>query len=183
MIQFLQFIFNHSISAGYFPDALKHARMIFLPKSNKSQYFILNYRRILLQYVHGKLLDKTLNNRLTRLLELHGRTTNRRYRGTHTALFLFHETITNNINSRHTTDIIFRDVEKAFDKVWHTGLKYKILQIGLHSFFTRTLCDYLSERTCSHHKDRRLHRTHFPTEQRNTLGSMSITNIVQLLYP
>lgn len=27
--------------------------------------------------------------------------------------------------------MVLRDVEKAFDKVWHSGLKYKIVQLGL----------------------------------------------------
>ena len=48
---------------------------------------------------------------------------------------------------KNSTDIILRDVEKAFDKVWHTGLKYKILQKELHTCFTRTLCDYLTDKT------------------------------------
>ena len=153
MIQFQLFIFNLSISAGVFPDALNHAR-IFPPKSNKCQYFIQNYRPIPLLNVHGNLLDKILNNRKTRLLELHVLTNDRQHGfrrcgGTHPTLALFHETINNNMNNRHTTDIIHRDVEKAFDKVCHTGLIYKISQIGLHTCFTRTLCDYFTDRTAT----------------------------------
>ena len=61
MIQYLLYIFNRSISAGYFPDSLKHAWMIFIPKGNKSEYNIKNYRPISLLDIHGKagkLLDK-----------------------------------------------------------------------------------------------------------------------------
>ena len=39
-----------------------------------------------------------------------------------------------------------RDVAKAFDKVWHVGLKHKLLSLGLHDCFFRTLCDYLDDR-------------------------------------
>ena len=37
----------------------------------------------------------------------------------------------------------FLDVEKAFDNVWHNGLRYKILQLGLPTKMTRWLSDFL----------------------------------------
>ena len=37
-------------------------------------------------------------------------------RGTHTALAIFHETISNAINSKHAVDIVLRDVEKQLAK-------------------------------------------------------------------
>ena len=40
-----------------------------------------------------------------------------------------------------------RDVTKAFDKVWRTGLKHKIHQLGIHTCFTRTLVNYITNRT------------------------------------
>ena len=154
MFQYLLYIFNQSISAGYFPDYLKHARMIFIPKGNKSQYNIKNYRPISLFDIPGKLLNNILTNRLTRQLELIGHTNDRQHsfrknRGTHTTLAIFHETISNAINSKHAVDTVLRDVEKAFDKVWHTGLKYKILNLGLHTCFARILCDYITDRTAT----------------------------------
>ena len=37
----------------------------------------------------------------------------------------------------------FFDVEKAFDNVWHNGLRYKIFQLGLPKKVTRWLSDFL----------------------------------------
>ena len=37
----------------------------------------------------------------------------------------------------------FLDVEKAFDNVWHNGLRYKIFQLGLSTKMTRSLSDFL----------------------------------------
>ena len=37
----------------------------------------------------------------------------------------------------------FLDVEKAFDNVWHNGLKYKIFQLDLPTKMTRWLSDFL----------------------------------------
>ena len=154
MIHYLLYIFNHSISAGYFPDSLKHAIMIFLPKPNTSQHQVQNYRPISLLDIHGKLLDKILNNRLYEHLSIHNIHNTRqhgfrKHRGTNTALATFHETLAIHLAQRHTTDIVLRDVTKAFDKVWHTGLQYKIIQLNLHSSFTKTLSDYLTDRTAS----------------------------------
>ena len=38
---------------------------------------------------------------------------------------------------------------KAFDKIWHTGLKYKLTELGLHDCYQRILCDYLVDRTAT----------------------------------
>ena len=40
----------------------------------------------------------------------------------------------------------FIDVEKAFDNVWHDGLRYKIYQVDLPTKLCRWLSDFLVER-------------------------------------
>lgn len=151
MKQYLLYIFNHSISAGYFPDSFKIAHMIFLPKPSSNQSQVKNYRPISLLDVHGKLLDKILNTRLTNHLETNNITNPRqhgfrKFRGTHTALATFNDTIAKNLAIDNKVDVVLRDVTKAFDKVWHTGLKTKLIRLNLHPCFTKTLCDYLSDR-------------------------------------
>ena len=154
MKKYLLYIFNHAISAGYFPDSLKHATLIFIPKPGTSQLNVKNFRPISLLDTHSKLLDKILNNRLYDFLDLHDRLNPRQHgfrphRGTHTALATFQETIANNLADKNNIDIVLRDVSKAFDKVWLNGLKYKIIQLHLHSSFIRTLIDFLTDRTAS----------------------------------
>jgi len=154
MKQYLLYIFNHSLSLGYFPRKFKHAHMIFLPKPNTSQKQVQNYRPISLLEVHGKLLDKILNKRLTTHLtdnnlyniRQHGF---RQHRGTHTALATLHEKLHSNTLRNFHTDIVMRDVTKAFDKVWHTGLKCKLTQLHLHPCLTKTLSSFLHNRTAS----------------------------------
>jgi len=147
-------IFNNALSAGYFPEKLKYAHMIFLPKTQTSQHLVQNYRPISLLDIQGKLLDKILNRRLTKHLDsnnLHNPRQHgfRRDRGTHTALATYHETITGLLAEGHKIDVILRDVTKAFDKVWHLGLKFKINRLDLHLNFKRILCDFLTDRTAS----------------------------------
>lgn len=151
MKQHLTHIFNQTLSLGYFPKAFKIATMIFIPKSNTSQYNITNYRPISLLNVEGKLLDKIINTRLTQQLEDNSYTSDkqhgfRKHRGTHTALALFHETLSLATTQKLCTDIILRDVTKAFDRVWHIGLKYKLTQTNLHPCYIRILSDYLTDR-------------------------------------
>ena len=42
--------------------------------------------------------------------------------------------------------IVLRDVSKAFDKVWHPGLKYKLLNLNLPPLAETLLCNLLDER-------------------------------------
>ena len=151
MLQYLCYIFNHSLSAGYFPDSLKIATLIFIPKGSKSQQDIKNYRPISLLEIHGKILDRTLQRRLYNHLEEHNLINPkqhgfRQFRGTATALAILHEKIAIHSALKQKIDIVLRDVSKAFDKVWHTGLKHKLTQLNTHPLFIRILCNFLNNR-------------------------------------
>ncbi|GFV09362.1 hypothetical protein TNCV_2821211 [Trichonephila clavipes] len=39
------------------------------------------------------------------------------------------------------------DVEKAFDRVWHNGLLFKLIQINLPPYLIKIIYEYLSNRT------------------------------------
>ena len=154
MTQALLNIFNKALSTGYFPRNWKTAKIIFLPKPKSSQYQVQNYRPISLLEVPGKLIDKILNTRLTLFFDRHNLTNDRQHgfrhdRGTDTALALFYETISNDLYNRLTIDVVLRDVSKAFDKVWHTGLKYKLLQTRLPTCLLKTVTDFLNDRTAT----------------------------------
>lgn len=144
-------IFNASIATGYFPDELKKTKMIFIPKEGKDTKHIINYRPISLLEVTGKLFEKIINDRLL----LHMETNNiinkkqhgfRRSRGTQTALAVITESIAQSKAKKQNVNLILRDIKKAFDKVWHLGLKYKILRTDPPEYMKRILCDYLEDR-------------------------------------
>ncbi|CAL4091108.1 unnamed protein product, partial [Meganyctiphanes norvegica] len=42
--------------------------------------------------------------------------------------------------------VVLRDISKAFDKIWHSGLIFKLLQLGLNVNLMRTLANFLSNR-------------------------------------
>ena len=147
-------IFNQSLSAGYFPDVYKKAEMILIPKSGTPGTSVKDKRPISLLNVDGKLLDKILNRRFTDYLEDNDMTNCRQHgfrahRGTQTAIATLHESIARHLGQRHRVDMVCRDVSKAFDRIWHTGLKYKLTETGLHDCYIRLLCDYLTDRTAA----------------------------------
>ena len=151
MLNYLLYIFNHSLSAGYFPDKLKIATVVFIPKGNKSPYYVTNYRPISLLDIHGKILDRLLKDRLYSKLETDNLINDRQhgfrqFRGTNTAIAIFHQQIALHAAHRRQIDVTLRDVTKAFDRVWHTGLKHKLLRLQLHPSFTRILSDFITDR-------------------------------------
>ncbi|KAI3383771.1 hypothetical protein SNEBB_010833 [Seison nebaliae] len=147
-------IINASFSAGYFPDAFKKATIVMMPKEGKDPREAKNYRPISLLEVPGKLMEKILNLRLRQHLEQTGYHHPEQFgfrigRGTGMAIAAATELIAQNKVALKQCFVVLRDVSKAFDKVWHTGLKLKILRMGLPDVMTRTLCDFLDDRTAS----------------------------------
>ena len=154
MTNFLTEIFNHSLSAGYFHNSYKLATMTLIPKAGTSGTAVKDKRPISLLNVDGKLLDKILNKRLYTFLEENSLQNERQHgfwrnRCTQTAILTLHETTLKHLSLKHKVDIACRDVTKAFNNIWHTGLKYKITELGLHSCYEKTLTYYLTNRTAS----------------------------------
>ena len=59
--------------------------------------------------------------------------------------FLYHA-FCQAIDNKKEMRIVFCDVSKAFDKVWHEGLLYKLSSIGICGHLLRWFQDYLSKR-------------------------------------
>ncbi len=148
----LTHIYNLCLSAGYFPSLFKKAIIKFIPKANKSPHEPLNYRPISLLEVHGKIFEKIIQTRLTSHLQEHQVIHNRQHgfrpaRGTTTAIATAYEYIATSLANKNQCFAVLRDVAKAFDKVWHSGLKYKIIRLGLPELLEKILCNFLDSRT------------------------------------
>ncbi|GFU02652.1 RNA-directed DNA polymerase from mobile element jockey [Trichonephila clavipes] len=55
--------------------------------------------------------------------------------------------VINGFNSGDTTGGGFLDVEKAFDRVWHDGLIFKMIKLNFPSYIIHLINSYLSDRT------------------------------------
>ena len=58
-------------------------------------------------------------------------------------LFRLSQSVMESFNRGEHVEAAFLDVEKAFDNVWHNGLRYKIFMLGLPTKMTRWLSDFL----------------------------------------
>ena len=58
-------------------------------------------------------------------------------------LFRLSQSVMESFNRREHVVAAFLGVEKAFDNVWHNGLRYKIFMLDLSSKITRWLSDFL----------------------------------------
>ncbi|XP_063613809.1 uncharacterized protein LOC134787049 [Penaeus indicus] len=124
------------------------------PQTNKSVHYVTNYRPISLLEIPGKILERIITNRLNTHLEANNIHNPRQYgfrahRGTESAIALAYEEVALGLANKKQTNIILRDISKAFDKVWHDRLKLKIINLQLPHNFTRLLCNFLNNRTAN----------------------------------
>lgn len=152
MIDALREIFNAALSTGYFPKAFKIAIIKMLLKKGKQSIHPVNFRPISLLETVGKTYEKILNSRLKRFLASnnHNNPNQHAYqsnRGTASAIAITYQRIATTQQDRYQCNLVNRDISKAFDKVWHAGLKYKICRLNMPRIFTATLCNFLDNRS------------------------------------
>ena len=147
-------LFNASLALGYFPQALKSAVVIFILKPGKDPTDPASYRPISLLEILAKILEGILNARLIMHLEDNDLLPTmqfgfRRNRSTHDVTNIMTTYLVNNWDRKLKTVIVTKDVEKAFDTVWHRGLKYKLANnFNLPPLAIKILCSFLDNRSC-----------------------------------
>ncbi|MPC76203.1 putative RNA-directed DNA polymerase from transposon X-element [Portunus trituberculatus] len=125
-------IFNASLSSGYFPKPLKISNITLIPKPGKDLHLPENYRPISLLEILGKTFEQLINQRLRTHLESNEMLAPQQFGFRSNASTK--DALNSIITYLHANSLYFRsalvtkDVEKAFDTVWRTGLKYENLQ-------------------------------------------------------
>ena len=151
--QYLAAVFTACLSSGYFPKRFKHAKMVFIPKSGKDGRRPGNYRPISLLEVPGKILEKLLNERITAFAEETPGVQDpnqygfRPHRGTNSAIALGWEMVATNLAQGGAANIVSRDIQRAFDKVYHDGLRKRLLDVGMPNHLARIASDFLKGRS------------------------------------
>jgi hypothetical protein len=115
---------------SYFPRIWKFAQITMIPKPGKPANEVTSYRPISLLLIPSKIFEKLLLNRIRNGTEIQGITSDYQFgfREHHSTIQQSHR-IVNKITAslvKKFCTAAFLDNAQAFDKVWHTGLLYKI---------------------------------------------------------
>lgn len=142
--------FNCALQTQYFPTNWKIANVVFLPKGQPTQ-FPQDYRPISLLNTLGKVYEAVILKRLKRevednnIIQLEQFGFRTAHSTTEQALRLA-EHITKSYSHGKATGAVFLDVAKAFDKVWHQGLLYKMTRAGCSTAMVKIIASYLHRR-------------------------------------
>ena len=141
-------LFTFSIQLGYIPTAWKLATLRMLLKPDKLPSLAPSYRPISLISSIMKLFERVIKQRLRSHLEHIGfinkhQSGFRKAKSTDDHLFRLSQSIMESFNRGEHVVAAFLGIKKAFDNVWHNGLRFKIFQLDLPTKMTRWLSDFL----------------------------------------
>ena len=145
-------LFENSIKSSCYPDIWKKSNVIPAHKKNDKR-LVNNYRPISLLPIFGKIFEKITFNRIYNFL-LKEELLNPNQFGFRPSdscinqlLAITHE-IFEAFDCNPTLEVrsVFLDISKAFDKVWHEGLLYKLRSMGISGDLYKLLENYLSGR-------------------------------------
>ena len=148
----LKIIFDNILLTGIYPDLWKSANVVPIHKKNDKQ-IIKNYRPISLLPICSKILEKLIFIQLYSFFSSNNLITKnqsgfRSGDSTTNQLIELVNLIHKSFDSRGSYEVrsVFLDISKAFDKVWHEGLIFKLKQNGLCGSLLNLIENYLDGR-------------------------------------
>ena len=146
----LLIIFRTCMRRGKFPTDWKKANIVPIHKKSDKQT-LKNYRPISLLPVCGKIFERLLYNKLYSFLDSNSLLSPNQsgFRPGDSCVNQL-LSITHSIYQSYDKGLevrgVFLDISKAFDRVWHDGLIYKLKRNGIKSNFLNVIVDFLSSR-------------------------------------
>ena len=146
----LTILFNRSLDESIFPDTWKIANVIPIYKKGSASD-PSNYRPISLLCSIGKLLERLVFKDIYNYL--HENDILYKYQSgfvpNHSTTFqlinIYHQ-ICRTFDNHQYSCLVFFDISKAFDRVWHKGLLFKLKQNGINGKLLLWISNYLSNR-------------------------------------
>ena len=150
-LELLLKMINLSLVVGL-PKSWKSAVVTMIPKKESNSSNPTDYRPISLLSCIGKLAERIIKNRLYSFLESNKLLSSaqsgfRNFRGTGDNLLFMTQKIQESLNRGKKVCGIYFDISKAFDKVWHAGLIYKLIYLKVPTYITRFIKSFLTDRT------------------------------------
>ncbi|UYV79488.1 hypothetical protein LAZ67_17002858, partial [Cordylochernes scorpioides] len=151
ILESLTSTFNASLKLAYFPNNWKTSIICPILKQGKSKYDPASYRPISLLPVTSKLFERIILRRIKKALsdEHPLRPEQFGFQQKHSTLHqlvVVTEKIRKAMESKQLTGGIFFDISKAFDKVWHEALLYKMAKKNLPGDIIRMTKSFLCDR-------------------------------------
>ena len=146
----LQIIFSQCIDTGSFPLEWKKANVVPVHKKGDKQC-LKNYRPVSLLPVCGKIFERLIFNEMFGFL-IENNLISSNQSGfkpgdscINQLLSITHE-IYKSFDDGFEVRGVFLDISKAFDKVWHKGIIFKLQQNGISGKLLCVLSDFLKDR-------------------------------------
>ena len=144
-------LINLSLNKCIVPTAWKKANVIPLHKKG-SKDNLTNYRPVSLLPIPGKILEKIVFKHVYNFFHSHNLLTKHQsgFRpgdSTVNQLAYLYHTFCEALDKKKDIRIVFFDISKAFDKVWHEGLIFKLRKIGITGNLLEWFKDYLHGRS------------------------------------
>ncbi|MCG8048754.1 MAG: endonuclease/exonuclease/phosphatase family protein [Candidatus Thiodiazotropha taylori] len=147
----LEILFNRSFREGVFGNIWKGSHVLPLPKKGDLTK-VTNFRPVSLLSGVGKLQERIVHKNIYNFL--HANNLLYKYQSgflpnhsTTYQLVDIYQHICQTFDNNQYSCMIFCDVSKAFDRVWHKGLIFKLKQHGINGHLLNWIRDYLSNRS------------------------------------
>ena len=153
IVPFLTLLFNtiYCIYATA-PDIWKYTNITPIPKPGRDNSLVKNNRPISLLPVLSRLLEKALANRVLTFcikhnIIKHWNCAFQKNKSTDDILIHLVDNIVSNFEHQSITEISFKDLQSAYESVWHDGLLYKLHKFyNIDGNFLFYLQSYLTDR-------------------------------------
>ena len=145
-------LFNWCLKEGVIPVSWKHSVISMLLKNGQSPNEINSYRPISMTSCLARLFERLVLMRIQGHLDknkiiIPAQSGFRKARQTKDNILTVIQTAQEGFNQNEKTLSVFFDITAAFDKVWHSGLIYKLYCMGIPYYILRIVCTFLSSRT------------------------------------
>ena len=143
-------LFNYSLSSGVVPNRWKEANETPIYKKNDPSD-VSNYRPISLLSSICKVLEKIIHKHVFNFFRDHKIITSLQSGfvpgdSTVNQLVDIYNTFCKALDEGKEVRAVFCDISKAFDRVWHKGLLYKLNSVGITGSLLQWFKDYLNDR-------------------------------------
>ena len=150
LVDSLHSLFNLSLNLGKVPCQWKQANVVPIHKKDLRSK-MNNYRPVSLLSIVGKLMERIVFKYIYNFFKENFVITVFQSGflpgcSTVTQLLEVYHQLCQAVDRGKEVRIVFLDISKAFDRVWHKGLIFKLKQAGIGGKLLDWFCDYLHER-------------------------------------